>query len=163
MARDAIQDHWGKMNGKQRKEYMKLMKDLLEKAVYQDTHENLQKGKVQFLGDRTRGTRSKVMTKIYIPDEDMEIDNDFLMKNFPSLWKVQDIYIDGASLIEDYRSQFNKIVREHGLEGNENALFPRLRKAVKEEKDDWRQSWKSKKDKKEKPEKKERPTLLEGL
>lgn len=165
MARNAIKDHWDKMNSKQRQEYMKLMFDLLEKAVYTDTHENLQKGKVRYKNQRVTGTRGTVMTNIYIADDDVEVDNDFIMRLTGGLWVVQDIFIDGASLTEDYRSQFNKIILEHGMDGSDQALFARLRKAATEDSDDWRKNKKTKEKREPLLEKerttRRRPTLLE--
>ncbi|HCL56133.1 MAG TPA: hypothetical protein DHW82_03880 [Spirochaetia bacterium] len=164
MAKNSIRDHWKKMSEKQKKEYMNLMFQLLEKAVYTDTSENLKKGKVTYLSDKIQGKKAKVFTKIYVKSEDMEIDNDFdLRKN--KLWQVADLYIDGASLTEDYRSQFNKIILESGLDGNDNALFPRLRKAVQEDKDEWRKKRDDEKKQEDttQRETKKRPTLLEGF
>ncbi len=165
IAQKALLDHWNTMNVNQRKEYKRLMFELLEKAVYTDTHDNLQKGKVRYKGQRLTGTRATVLTNIYIPEDDMEVDNDFLMSLTGKIWVVQDIFIDGASLTEDYRSQFNKIVLDHGLEGDDQSLFARLRKAVQEDQDEWRKNKKSKTQEQNLTEQKRttqrRPLLLE--
>jgi len=163
MARAAIRDHYASMNNRQQKEYMQLMYQLLEKAVYQDTQENLRKGRVRFTGERRQSDRAKVMTNIFIKDEDMEIDNDFMLRKNSETWRVYDIYIDGASLVEDYRSQFNQIIAENGVDKNENSLFPRLRNALKEDKDEWRKNWKSKKEKRDKVTPTKRPSILDNL
>ena len=79
-------------------------------------------------------------------------------------WLVQPVtfFIDGASLIEDYQSQFNKIIAENGIDKNQNSLFARLKNAVTEEKDEWRKNWKSKKTTQDKKRTtKRRPTLIE--
>ncbi len=163
MARNAIVDHWYKMKRRQKKEYIKLMYKLLEKAVYKDTQENLRKGKTKFLGERFQGrSKAKVMTNIYITTEDMDINNDFMLRKRNGFWKVYDLFIDGASLTEDYRSQFNQIIAQDGFTKNKNSLFPRLRKAVKEDKDKWRKSWKSKKNRK-KADRKTRPSSLNKI
>lgn len=156
MAKKAIRNHWNTMNTAQRAEYMKLMYRLLEKVVYQDTQENLRKGKVTF---KSRQRYNRVYTSIYIKDEDMTIDNDFKVRRYGSIWKVLDIFIDGASMTEDYRSQFNNIISKYGIDKDEKSLFPRLRKAVKEDKDEWRKNWKSKK-RKRKKKKGSTPTFL---
>lgn len=165
IAQKALIDHWNTMNANQKKEYKRLMFELLEKAVYTDTHDNLQKGKVRYKGQRLTGTRATVLSNIYIAEDDMEVDNDFVMRLTGKIWVVQDILIDGASLTEDYRSQFNKIVLDHGLEGNDQSLFARLRKAVQEDQDEWRKNKKSKTQEKNLTEQKRssqrRPLLLE--
>jgi len=158
MAQRAIIDHWDKMTKKQKDEYMDLMFKLLEKAVYQDTQKNLQKGLVKYKGERKIGKRAAVITDIYIKTEDITIENEFRMRDKDNRWIVEDIFIDGASLTEDYRSQFNKIVNQYGLDKNKDSLFSRIRNAISEEKDQWRKNWKSKR---EKPKKERRPTLLE--
>jgi len=160
MAKEAIKKHWNKMSERQKNEYLSLMFQLLEKAVYQDTHDNLVKGKVKFKGERVQGAKAKVMTNIYVKSDDIDIDNDFDMRKNGNVWQVRDILIDGASLIQDYQSQFNKIVAEYGIDKTEKSLFSRLKKAVKDDKSEWR---KQKKGKKEDPKRKNtrRPTLLE--
>jgi len=158
MAQRAIIDHWNKMTKKQQDEYISLMFKLLEKAVYKDTQENLQKGVVKYKAERKIGKRAAVVTDIYIKTEDMTIENEFRMRNNSEKWVVEDILIDGASLTEDYRSQFNKIISQYGIDKNKDSLFPRIRKAISEDKDEWRKNWKAKR---EKPKKQTRPTLLE--
>ena len=66
MAREAVKNHWSKMSERQKNEYISLMYQLLEKAIYRDTHENLMKGKVKFKGERRQGNTAKVLSNIYI-------------------------------------------------------------------------------------------------
>ena len=164
MAKEAIKNHWAKMSERQRTEYMKLMYQLLEKGVYQDTHENLMKGKVKFKGERVQGARAKVMTNIYVKSDDIDIDNNFDMKKGSNNWQVKDMIIDGASLVEDYQSQFNKIISEYGIDKSEKSLFARLKRALQDDKSEWRKEKKTSKEKQQNQQQRNtnrRPTLLE--
>ena len=46
------------------------------------------------------------------------------MKQKSGAWKVQDVAIDGASLVINYRGSFSKEIRENGMDG----LIERLNK-----------------------------------
>ncbi len=160
MARNAIVDHWHKLRRRQKREYMRLMYKLLERSVYRDTSDNLRKGKVSFLGQNKRTVKATVFTKIYLIDDDMEVENDFIMRK-STRWIVHDLLIDKASLTQDYRSQFNEIVSKDGFDKNKDSLFPRLRSAVSKKKEIRTKTNQYKRNKTKK--KKRKVSILEGV
>lgn len=131
MSKTAIRDYWKKLGVNQKEEYMKLMNKIFEVTIFEDTAENIYRGSFKILRtQKLHNGNRKVYTKIYIASEDMIVQNDFKLQNVNNIWKIYDVYIDGASLVEDYRSQFKSIVEKYGFEEDDNSLFPRLRKAA---------------------------------
>lgn len=175
MSKEIIEDHWDSMSAQQQKKYLALMKQLLEKTIYEDTGKNLQKGKFTIQESRfVTKKKAVVLTSILIIKTNLKIQNNFgleYQKNHQ--WKVSSIEIDGADLAQDYKSQFSTIISKHGFDKTSDSLFPRISKAIEaKDKDNWTHlsdndsDNSSSTDKNKNPKKNEtpktRPTLLEG-
>ena len=108
MSRRSLGLHWAKRTPDEKKEFIGLYKKLLERT-YLDKVESYSGEKVVYLGDKIDNGYSTVNVKI-ITTKDQEIQVEYRVQNKKEDWLVYDIFIEGVSLVNNYRAQFNSIL-----------------------------------------------------
>jgi phospholipid transport system substrate-binding protein len=121
MSKRALAKHWQPRTPAERDEFVKLFADLLEKA-YVSRIENYGGEKIAYNGDTIDGEVALVKTKILTKGgTDVPVDYRMLKRN--DRWLVYDVVIEGVSLINNYRTQFNKIIQTSSYQ----ALVDRMK------------------------------------
>lgn len=107
---------------RQRKQYLKLFKQLVEES-YLEQARRFSEGdhQIELEEEASRGEFQIVKGSIERPDVDVIVE--FQLKQNSDEWKVQDIRLDSTSLEATYRSSFSRIIRRKG--GLEEG-FPHL-------------------------------------
>ena len=108
-ARRALGQHWQQRTATERDEFIKLFADLLEHS-YVSKIELFDGEKIGYTGDTIQDDQATVKTKI-ITRQGSEIPVNYRMHQKGDRWLVYDVEIESVSLIANYRSQFNKIIR----------------------------------------------------
>jgi phospholipid transport system substrate-binding protein len=108
-AKRSLGRHWLPRTPAERKEFVDLFADLLERS-YLSKIELYNGEKIAFLGDTVDGDQATVRTKL-ITKQSTEIPVDYKMSRQGDRWLVYDVVIEGVSLIANYRTQFNKIIQ----------------------------------------------------
>ncbi len=126
MAKRSLALHWQKITPQERKEFTSLFSELLERS-YINKIESYSDEKVLYTDETIESNYSVVKTKV-ITKRNIEVPIDYKLMKAGSQWKAYDIVIEGVSLVNNYRSQFGKIIRTHSYA----ELVKRL-KAKKEE------------------------------
>ena len=124
MTRRALGRHWRDLDTDQRQEFVGLFSDLLERSYI---------GKIE-----ATGAGSEVAyTRETIDDEgfasvlsvitnrlasQFEVEYRLLQHDGETAWEVYDIVIEGVSLINNYRTQFNNIIHRTSYDGLVNQL-----------------------------------------
>ena len=108
-ARRALGTHWNARTPQEREEFTRLFGDLLDRA-YISKIDLYQGEKVKWLGETGEASDTLVKTTI-AAKSGTEIPIDYRMHLKDGRWRVYDVVIEGASLVSNYRSQFNKIVQ----------------------------------------------------
>ena len=127
MAHRSLGQHWAKMSADELKEFIGLYRKLLERS-YLNKVESYSGEKVVYLGDKVDGAYSAVKVKI-LTTKDQKIDVEYRMKNKDQDWLVYDIFIQGVSLVNNYRAQFNSILTQSTYQ----QLIQRLRDKISED------------------------------
>ena len=109
MARLTLARHWKDRSVQEREEFVRLFTDLLERS-YLTTIENYAGERVTFLGESVAGPYAQVRSRI-TTDRRMEFSIDYRLIESGARWAVYDVVLDGVSLVSNYRSQFNSIIR----------------------------------------------------
>ena len=120
-AKRALGPHWQARTPAERKEFVALFTDLLERS-YVSRIEQYGGEKVTYAGDQVTGDVAVVKTRI-VSKTGTEIPIDYRMQKRPEGWRVYDVNIEGVSLVSNYRTQFNKIVQTESYQ----ALVDRLK------------------------------------
>jgi phospholipid transport system substrate-binding protein len=121
MARLTLSRHWTGRSPGEQEEFVRLFRELLERS-YLSTIENYAGERITFLGESIGGAYAQVRSRI-TTDRRMEISIDYRLRWKGDRWEVYDVVLDGVSLVSNYRSQFNSIIRTASF----GELLTRLR------------------------------------
>ncbi len=110
MAQRALARHWNQRTPEEKKEFIRLFGDLLEKT-YLNKVEGYSGEKVQYEGESVDGNYAVVRMKI-VTEKNVDVPVEYRLKKEATDWLVYDISIEGVSLINNYRSQFNTIISQ---------------------------------------------------
>ena len=121
MSRRSLGAPWGNMSDKEKQEFVSLFQTLLVNT-YADKVESYSGDGVQYVNERTEKEYAEVRTKVLTGKT--EIPLDYRLLNKGSAWRVYDVVVDGVSLVNNYRGQFSKILRN----GSYAELIDQLRK-----------------------------------
>lgn len=114
MARRSLGQNWKDLNPDQRKEFVELFAALLENS-YAGKIESYNNEKIVYLKDVVEGDYAEVKSRIVTPKRD-EFSLDYRLMLEGGRWKVYDVVIEGVSLVSNYRSQFNRIIKAQGYQ-----------------------------------------------
>jgi phospholipid transport system substrate-binding protein len=114
MARRSLANHWAKRNPQERKEFVSLFSDLLERT-YMKKVEDYSGEKVLHEGETQDGDYAVVKVKI-VTKKNKDISVEYRLKKEGNNWLVYDVSILGVSLVNNYRTQFNSIISQSSYE-----------------------------------------------
>ena len=109
MARLTLARHWRDRPPQEQEEFVRLFTDLLERS-YLTTIENYAGEKITFLGESVTGPYAQVRSRI-TTERRVEISIEYRLMESGARWAVYDVVLDGVSLVSNYRSQLNMIIR----------------------------------------------------
>jgi phospholipid transport system substrate-binding protein len=124
MAKRSLARHWRNLTEEEKKEFVPIYADLLERT-YMKRIENYSGEKVSYKGERVEGTYSKVRVSVFT-SQDVEIPVEYRLIKKGADWLIYDVSIEGISLVNNYREQFNSIILRSSYEG----LVAELKKKV---------------------------------
>jgi len=127
MSKRTLARYWKKRTEREKEEFIDLFGKLLERT-YLDKVESYSGEKVLYVGERVDGKYGIVVVKI-VTKKDTEILVKYKLKNKGGAWLVYDISIEGVSLVNNYRKQFNSIMTRSSYED----LIKKLRRKVEGE------------------------------
>jgi phospholipid transport system substrate-binding protein len=109
MARRSLGRHWQGLGERDRQEFVGLFTDLLERT-YISRIESYGGERISYANELMDGDVATVPTRI-ITKNGTEVPVDYRMLKRGDRWLVYDVTIEGVSLINNYRTQFNKIIQ----------------------------------------------------
>jgi phospholipid transport system substrate-binding protein len=127
LSKRAMGRNWSKLNPAQQQEFVKLFRQVLEKAyidkILAYTDEKITFEKESMLSE----TQAEVQTKAITSSKTIPISYRLILQN--GAWGVYDVVIENVSLVQNYRTQFNDILAKNTPE----QLLETLRKKVKDQ------------------------------
>ncbi len=114
MSKRAMAQNWNKRTPAEKKGFSSLFADLLE-ATYASRIERYNGEKIVYTGESADDGYAVVRTKI-ITHTDTEIPVDYKLIKEGSGWMVYEVIIEGVSLVNNYRTQFNEIIHSSSYE-----------------------------------------------
>jgi len=121
MARRSLGIHWAARTAEEKKEFVRLFSDLVERT-YMKKVEDYSGEKVLYEGESKEGNYASVRVKI-VTKRGEDIPVEYRLKKEKDDWFVYDVSIEGVSLVNNYRTQFNSILSQSSYEN----LIKRLR------------------------------------
>ncbi len=115
ISRRALARHWKKRTAEEKKKFIVLFGELLERT-YLDKVSDYSGQKVIYVGERVDGGYAVVSVKI-ITTKNEEVSVDYRVRRRGKDWYVYDVSIEGVSLVNNYRVQFNNIIMKSSYQG----------------------------------------------
>lgn len=108
MAKRALGARWNERSAQEQQEFVRLFTDLLEKS-YLDKIENFNGEKILYTREQQDSDYAEVSTKV-VTKKGEEMSINYKLHPAGGEWKVYDVVIEDISLVNNYRSQFNRIL-----------------------------------------------------
>ena len=126
MAKRSLGRHWRKLTPQQRDEFVDLFSYLLQHS-YIGKIDKYTNEKVVYDKEIIDG-RYAVVKTIILSKNDTQIPVNYRLKKKGDKWMVYDVSIEGVSLVNNYRAQFNSII----VSKSYDALVEKLKKKKSE-------------------------------
>jgi len=127
MSKRTLARHWKDRTQNEKNEFIDLFGKLLERT-YLDKVEGYSGEKVLYMDEKVEGKYAIVAVKI-VTQQETEVQVDYRLQKKGNEWLVYDISIEGVSLINNYRKQFNSIITRSSFKD----LMEKLRSKVEEQ------------------------------
>ena len=117
MTRLAVATNWDKATPEQKKQLTDEFKTLLVRT-YSSALSTYRDQKFDFRPLRAKPTDTDVTVNVRIMQSGSEpVTIDYDMEKRPGGWKVWDVRVGGISLVANYRTEFDNLIRDSGIEG----------------------------------------------
>lgn len=120
----AMGRHWKKLTDDEKKEFISLFGQLLERTYMNKTRQYSGES-IVFLNEDIDGKYGVLEAKI-LTENGMEIPVIYSMMKENGAWSVYDVSIEGVSLVNNYRNQFNNILTKSSYKELKNRLESKL-------------------------------------
>lgn len=120
--------NWKNFTGPQQESFINAFAQLL-RATYIDKVEGYNGEEVKYLGETvgSKGDKVEVTTAISLKTQDAPIKVSYRMLQ-KDRWVVYDVIIEGVSLVQNYRTQFNELLQK----GDPDALIAKVNARAQE-------------------------------
>jgi phospholipid transport system substrate-binding protein len=129
LAERSMQNHWDELTAAQKKEFTRLLKQLVQRS-YERNIKGILDWNVEYLDEEPSGAgvsvHSRATSKNNPRAEPVTIE--YKMVKTSQGFRVYDIVTEGSSLVNNYKNQFNRIMQKDGYD----ALIRRMKTKVAE-------------------------------
>ena len=113
----AMGQNWNKATPEQKKRLTEEFRTLLVRT-YASALAAYSEQKFDFRPLRAKPTDTEVIVQVRVLQPGAQpVPIDYSMEKTSSGWKVYDVMVGGVSLVANYRTEFNNVVRESGIDG----------------------------------------------
>ena len=119
LGKRAMADQWSKLTKDQQTEFLSTLRALIEDNYVRGLRANLEYT-VDYTGETTDKDGNVVVTTTINTKRKgrpFKINIDYVLKKQGDKLKAWDVKTDGVGLVENYRTQFNKIIAKDGFAG----------------------------------------------
>jgi phospholipid transport system substrate-binding protein len=108
MARRALGAHWRRRTATEQQEFVQLFTELLERQ-YAGIIESYTDEKIVYVSERTDGAFAEVNSRIFTA-KGQELSINYKAQLAGQEWKVYDVIAEEISMVNNFRSQFNRVI-----------------------------------------------------
>ncbi|HEX9146113.1 MAG TPA: ABC transporter substrate-binding protein, partial [Candidatus Binatia bacterium] len=113
MAKRSLGSHWRRISPQQQDEFVTSFTELLEKS-YADKIDLYDGQKVAYAGETIDSDFAVVNTKLIGKNQSFSVD--YKLQLVEGKWKIYDVVAENISLVNNYRSQFNRILTKSSFD-----------------------------------------------
>ena len=109
MATHALGAYWDKLNEAERAEFKTLFQDLFQDSYTKLVLDFLKQEKILYLQEELHQNQALVKTSIVRVNEEIPVDYSLTLAQ--GKWTVEDVIIDGVSIIRNYQRSFSQVIQ----------------------------------------------------
>ena len=110
-ARRALGRHWQRLSEQDRAEFVPLFADLLEKS-YISKIEQYSGEKISYVGESIDpGGEIATVKTTFTTKKGQDVPIEYHLLKRGDRWAIYDVFVEGISLVANYRTQFDKIIQ----------------------------------------------------
>ena len=114
MAKRSLGSNWQRRTPEEQQEFVKLFRELIENS-YVENIDSYNGEKVNIVGEKQEKDFAQVNTKI-VNNKGEEFAVDYRLLQSSGDWKIYDVVIENISIVNNYRSQFNRVIAKSSFE-----------------------------------------------
>jgi phospholipid transport system substrate-binding protein len=122
MTSRTLGQHWQARSEAERTEFVQIFSDLVNRA-YITQLERYSGEAIRYISERIEGDLGGVSTR-FVTKQGREIPVDYRVISRDGRWRIYDVVVQGVSLVSNYRSQFDKVIR--------SSSYPELVKRIRD-------------------------------
>ena len=127
LSRACLRKTWEDLSAEEQKKFVSLFQEVLEKVAYPKSAKFFADTKVE-VEETIRGNGKAEVSTLVVHPEEGEVEVGYCLELRDGSWMIEDILLDGVSLLLDLRSQTQQILRDESYE----ELKRRLREKLEE-------------------------------
>ena len=127
IARRCLGPHWNKLTEEQRKEFVRLFVELLKRSYQNTLDRHTSDTRFSFDDERIEGDFAEVDTRILAPSLEHPLAVNYRLHKVGETWLIYDVVAENVSMVRNYRTQFDRILKESSYEGLVQALKKKIK------------------------------------
>jgi phospholipid transport system substrate-binding protein len=129
VSRRALARNWKSFSAAEQEEFAAVFSQMLGNIYVERIQSGFADQKVEFTDEILHESKPLAIVKTLIVADQNKIPVDYSLKEKDGRWRVYDVKVEGVSLIKNYRTQFNDILRKE----KPAELIERLKAKVAEQ------------------------------
>lgn len=112
LAKRSLRQHWDERTPQEQQEFVDLLRDLIETNYIKQLRGNLDY-KLHYRQETVNGDKAEITTAVKVDKNGRtdEVIIQYKMLRVKNHWMVYDVITDDVSILRNYRSQFNRIIK----------------------------------------------------
>ena len=115
-----------KFSATEKATFEKKFHELVRAGAFIDSGDFFRKAKIEFKPTKTIGETQGVPVHVTIAADDVDETVEIRWRQTDGVWHVEDVLLDGDSLVKDYQNQVARIVDKRGVAGVIKTLDDKL-------------------------------------
>jgi phospholipid transport system substrate-binding protein len=129
-AKRALGPHWQQLTPDQREEFVRLFRDLLEQS-YVSRIDEYGGERIRYVNERVDGDSASVRAMI-VTRQGTEVPVESRLLRKEDRWLIYDVLVENVSLVANYRSQFDRIIRTASYQELVNRLKAQIQRLMED-------------------------------
>ena len=110
MAQQALSQYWAKLNEAERAEFKALFHDLFQESYSKLVLDFLKREKILYFQEELRQDHALIKTTVVRVNEEIPVD--YSLTLVQGQWLVDDVTIDGVSIVRNYQRSFSRVIQQ---------------------------------------------------
>jgi len=124
MAREALGPTYNSISGGQRQQFEDVFGRLFQNSYTRLVLNFLKQENINYLNEASGDGKARVKTEIVRPNEKIAVE--YLLKSRGGRWAMYDVWVDGVSILDNYKRQFGRVVQTESF----GALLQKMKTQV---------------------------------